>query len=125
MPEFRKRPKTPKFVFKLRKPQVAVLLALRQAKGPIPRTLISKRTGVAVGILCPMLGSVDLEFRARAEARGNCQSLLSLGFATIQELDIDGAKEFGYQATKEGLECLDDNIQAFPKFQELVEAIGY
>lgn len=99
---------------RLRKPQVKILQTLVNA-GYLTRRKISDIADIAQNTLCPMLGAEDIETRRKAEIRGKCLSLVTLGYVEVDHFDIDGLKEVSYAITSSGANALDRH------FKELAE----
>lgn len=95
----------------LRLPQIRVLHVLSKAKGPLSRTAISEKcgnkttvvVGRAVGYSDPAKRKAFEQTKDGGGEPGNpCPSLLTLGYVTEKELDVDGAKETVIELTAKG-----------------------
>lgn len=95
----------------LRIPQMRVLQVLFQARGPLSRVEISKRcgnkttvvVGRAIGYSDPDKRTVFEQTTDGGGSPGNpCPSLLTLGYVTEAELDVDGVKETAVSLTPTG-----------------------
>ncbi len=88
----------------LRKPQVAVLKALKKAGRPITRAAMKEKSG---GVdISGMVGCQDAKQRKENDKKLNVRSLLSLGYVRYTELDIDGSRETVYEITAAGKKAL-------------------
>lgn len=104
--------------YKLRKPQIAILQVLPK-RGWLSRREIAKRADMQQNTLCPMLGSKDPDARAKAEIRGKCTSLLTLGYVQIDEVDVDGVIEIVYRITTTGQTALINMLQLAQQSENL------
>ncbi len=94
----------------LRTHQIRVLRCLAAAAGPLSRSKISERVGITQTVVARALGYEDPDKRAAFEANDPCggyPSLLTLGYCSFQELDIDGLLETAYEPTKSGFQALE------------------
>ena len=99
----------------LRLPQVRVLQVLAAAKGPLTRSKVSSRcgnktdvvVGRAVGYSDPTKRSAFEQTKDGGGEPGKpCPSLLTLGYVTEVEVDLDGVSETGLLITDKGRRAL-------------------
>ena len=55
-----------------------------------------------------MLGSPDKDARKKAEIRGHCQSLVTLGHVRFRQVETEGKNEWLYEITASGKKALQN-----------------
>lgn len=91
----------------LRKPQIRVLLVLKDSKGPSSREVICTRANLDPVCLGNAIGSVKPGERVEREAKQGYLSLITLGLVKETTLDIVGKKERCYEITESGKKELE------------------
>jgi hypothetical protein len=91
----------------LRKPQIKVLLVLRDSKGPASREVICNRANLDPVCLGNAIGSVKPGERATRETKQGYPSLITLGLVEETTLNIVGKKERCYEITESGKKELE------------------
>ncbi len=100
---------------KLRTAQIRILKVLASVDGPLPKAVICEEVAHEFPTaakfeqwMADPLGATDPAKRPAAEERAGYPSLLTLGYVTTFQYDIDGVAQRFYEATPAGRKAIAD-----------------
>lgn len=88
----------------LRKPQIAVLQALKKANKAMSRKQIAEKANTDLAFLTTWIGANDPDKRKSNEAKSGIKGLLTLGYVKAEEHEGEG---MSYSITSKGKTALE------------------